>query len=115
LQPQGPSPGLGALQTVSYVAWELSMGTFDGLACEVNKTQSITRGQFSTLIFEEIFTDAPVFLADMQSSYGGSPINVRREHKDLGRVDLKLDDAPDLNAEGATSQNTDVVGSIVIR
>jgi hypothetical protein len=25
LQPQGPSPGLGALQTVSYVAWELSM------------------------------------------------------------------------------------------
>ena len=51
----------------------------------------------------------------MQSSYGGSPINVRREHKDLGRVDLKLDDAPDLNAEGATSQNTDVVGYIVIR
>jgi hypothetical protein len=51
-----------------------------------------------------------------QRSRAGSPINVGREHKNLGRVDLKIDDAPDLNnAEGATSQNTDVVGYIVIR
>jgi hypothetical protein len=115
LQPKGISASLGALQTISYVAWEPSMGTFDGLTFEVNKTPSVTRGQFSTLIFEEIFADAPVFLADIQSSQGGSPINVRREHKDTGSVDLKIDDAPDLNAEGATSQDTDVVGYIVIR
>jgi hypothetical protein len=56
-----------------------------------------------------------VFLANIQSSKGGSPINVRGEHKDLGGADLRIDDAPDLNAEGATSQNIDVVGYIVIR
>jgi hypothetical protein len=65
LQPKGISASLGALQTISYVAWEPSMGTFDGLTFEVNKTPSVTRGQFSTLIFEEIFADGPVFLADI--------------------------------------------------
>ena len=39
LQPQGPSASLGALQTVSYVAWELALRTFDGLAFEVNRMQ----------------------------------------------------------------------------
>ena len=33
----------------------------------------------------------------------------------LGSVDLKINDAPDLNAEGVTSQDTDIVGHIVIR
>jgi hypothetical protein len=91
------------------------MGTFDGLTFEVNKTPSVTRGQFSTLIFEEIFADAPVFLADIQSSQGGSPINVRREHKDPGSVDLKIDDQSDFTDDGAMSQKTDVIGYIVIR
>ena len=36
-------------------------------------------------------------------------------HKDLGSVDLKIDDAPGLNAEGATAQGTDIVGYIIIR
>jgi hypothetical protein len=115
LQPQGPSASLGALQTVTYVAWEPSIGTFVDLAFEVNKTQSVIRWQFSTLKFKEIFPEAPMLLADVQSSQGGSPINVRRERKDLGSVDLKINDAPDLNAEGVTSQDTDIVGHIVIR
>jgi hypothetical protein len=91
-----------------------STGTFDGLAFEVNKTRSVTRGQFSTISFKEIFANAPVFLADIQSG-GGSPINVRRDQKDLIGVDVKIDDAPDLNADGAKPQNTDVVGYILIR
>jgi hypothetical protein len=115
LQPQGFSHSLGVLQRVVYVAWELLAGTLDGLSFDVNRTEGVTGGQFSTLTFKEIFVGAPVLLADIQSSQGDTPINVRWEHKDLGGVDLKIDHASDLNADGATPQNSNVVGYIVIR
>jgi hypothetical protein len=53
--------------------------------------------------------------ADIQSSGGGSPINVRWKQKDLMGIDAKIDDAPELNADGAKPQNTAVVGYILIR
>ena len=68
-----------------------------------------------TATFDLLTSDVSVLSADIQSSQGGSPNNVRREHQDLGSVVWKIDDAPDLNAAGATSQDTDIVGYIVIR
>jgi hypothetical protein len=49
--------------------------------------------------------------ADVQSS-GASPINVCGDQKDLIGVDVKIDDAPDLNPDGPKPRNTDVVGYI---
>jgi len=115
LQPQGLPHSLDALQTISYLAWEPSRGILDDLAFEVNRTRDVTRWRFSTLTFTEGYADAPVFLADIQSSQGGNPINVRWEQKDLGGIDLKIDDAPDLNADRATPLSSDVVGYIIIR
>jgi PKD repeat protein len=106
---------LDAMQTVSYVAWEPSTGTLDALVFEVNRMQDVSGGQFSTISFKEIFADAPVFLADIQASRGGTPINVRWGHKDLGGIDVKIEDEPDLNVEGAGPQDSDVVGYILIR
>ncbi|HXH12479.1 MAG TPA: LamG-like jellyroll fold domain-containing protein [Alphaproteobacteria bacterium] len=115
LQPQGIPHSLDALQTISYLAWEPSKGALDDLAFEVNRTRDVTRWRFSTLTFTEPYADAPVFLADIQSSQGGSPINVRWEQKDLVGIDLKIDDVSDLDADRATPLSSDVVGYIVIR
>jgi PKD repeat protein len=115
LQSQGLSSHLDALQTVSYIAWAPSMGTLDGLVFEVNTTRVMTRGQFQTIPSHQIFATAPVFLADIQSSRGSGPINVRWDQKALDGIDVKVDDALDLEADGGTAQHGDVVGYILIR
>jgi hypothetical protein len=115
LRTQGTSHPIDSLQTVSYVAWEPSAGILDGLTFEVNTTQKVTRGQFSLLPFTALFTDAPVFLADIQSSQGGSPTTVRWDQKSPGGIEVKIDDEADLNADRVTPEDTDVVGYIVIK
>ena len=115
LQGLGRSHPLDGLQTFSYVAWEPSSGSLDGLVFEVETTRTMTREQFQTIPYHQTFTTAPVFLAEIQSSRGGNPINVRWDQKDLESIDMKIDDVPDLDAEGAETQDTDVVGYILIR
>jgi PKD repeat protein len=115
LQGRGRSHPLDGLQTVSYVAWEPSSGNLDGLVFEVDTTRTMTREQFQTISYQQSFATAPVFLADIQSSRGGNPINVRWDQKDLEGIGMKIDDAPDLDAEGAETHDTDVVGYILIR
>jgi hypothetical protein len=109
-----PQP-VETLQTIAYIAWQPSTGTLDGLAFEVSRTQAVTRGQLSTLPFTDIFATTPVFLADLQSSGGGSPLNVRWEHKDLAGVDVKIDVAESLIGDEVQPQDGDVVGYILIR
>lgn len=115
LQQQELSHSLDAVQTVSYVAWEPSTGTLDGYLFEVDKTRRVTRDQFSTIAFKEPFAATPVFLADIQSSRGGSLLNLRWEQKDLGGIDVKIDEAQDLDVDEAGPQDIAVVGYIVIR
>ena len=115
LHPQGSSPSLDAVQSVGYVAWERSTGTLGGLTFEVDRAKGVTPGQFSPLTFKEVFAGPPVFLADVQSGPGGSPINVRWEHKDLGGVDVTIDDESDLAADGAKLEDRQDVGYILIQ
>jgi hypothetical protein len=112
--PQRP-PRLDALQAISYVAWEPSSGTLDGLVFAVDATRVRTREQFQTISYRQIFATAPVFLADVRSSRGGSPIAVRWDQKDLEGIDVMIDDALDLDAEGDKTQHTDVIGYMLIR
>jgi hypothetical protein len=114
-QLQETSPRLDGVQSVGYVAWERSTGTLGGLTFEVDGAEGVTPGQFSPLTFKEEFAGPPVFLADIQSSAGGSPINVRWEHKHLGGVDVTIDDESDLDATGANPEDRQDVGYILIR
>ena len=115
LQPQGFSHSVDAVQTISYVACEPSKGTLGNLVFEVNKTRIVTRGQSQTIPYTETFTHPPVFLADLQSSIGGNPINVRWEQKDPQGTDVKIDDISDFETNGGTPEDTDVVGYLLIR
>jgi PKD repeat protein len=115
LQRQGLVPSLDVAQTLSFVAWEPSAGSLGGLVFEVNKTGQVRRDQFSAIAFQETFPGSPVFLADLQASGGGSPLNLRWEHKDLAGVDVKIDAVQDLERDGAEPQGVAVVGYILIR
>jgi PKD repeat protein len=114
-QRQGLAPSPDAAQTLSFVAWEPSAGSLDGLVFEVNKTGRVRRDQFSTIAFQETFPVSPVFLADLQASGAGSPLNLRWGRKDLAGVDVKIDAAQDLERGGAEPQDAAVVGYILIR
>jgi hypothetical protein len=112
---QGLSSQGDALQPVSYIAWASSTGTLDGLVFEVDTVQAVSRQQFQTIPYHQSFANPPVFVADIQSSRGGSPINVRWDEKDLEGIEIMIDDAPDLDVEGSETQDTDVVGYILIQ
>jgi concanavalin A-like lectin/glucanase superfamily protein/fibronectin type III domain protein len=115
LQSQGLSSHHDALQRVSYIAWAPSTGTLDGLVFEVNTARRISRQQFQTIPYRQSFATPPVFVADIQSSRGGSPINVRWDQKDMEGIDVKIDDVVDLAVEGETIQYSDVIGYILIQ
>jgi PKD repeat protein len=113
LQQPSDSPPKLLPPTLSYIAWEPSAGTVDGLTFEVGRTQQIRRDEFSTLRFAERFAEAPVFLADIQTTGGGSPLNVRWETKDTDSVAVKIDEESRPTEHAA--QRPDVVGYILIR
>jgi hypothetical protein len=100
-------------ETISYVAWEPSSGTIDGFTFEVGRTLEVRRDQLHTIAFREAFADAPIVLADFQGTQGGDPLNLRWGSKDLGRVDVKIDEAS--TVEGAVFTSFDVVGYLFIR
>jgi hypothetical protein len=112
-QPQESATPEEATETVSYVAWEPSSGTIDGLAFEVDSTLDIRRDRFHTLVFSEVFADAPIFLADIQATGGGRPLNVRWNDKDLDGIEVKIDEAPSNN--GVAPVVLDLVGYIAIQ
>jgi hypothetical protein len=70
LQEQASLAQDDANETISYIAWEPSSGTFDGLAFEVKRTIEVKREQFHTLPFRAAFADTPIFLADIQATGG---------------------------------------------
>ena len=101
------------LALISYIAWEPSAGGIDGLSFEVGKTHQVTRHQFQTILFQEIFAEPPIFLADIQNTRGGNPLNLRWEARDLDGIAVKIDDEPP--DQEAPEQSADEVGYIVIR
>jgi hypothetical protein len=108
-------PHFNAPQTISYMAWELSTGTLDGLAFEVDTMRVRTRKRFQTIPYRQNFATTPVFLADIQSSRGSGPISVRWDEKDLEGIGVMIDDALDLDTRGNKTQRTDVIGYVLIR
>jgi pSer/pThr/pTyr-binding forkhead associated (FHA) protein len=99
--------------TISYIAWEPSEGKINGLAFEVGRSNKVRRDQFHTLAFSDVFTDVPIFLADIQATQGSHPLNLRWEHKDLSGIDVKIDEAAPSDA--TTPTLIDVVGFIMLR
>ncbi|MDY6837583.1 MAG: pre-peptidase C-terminal domain-containing protein [Thermodesulfobacteriota bacterium] len=97
-----------AHETISYIAWEPSSGTIDGVAFEVNRTANKVRHNWHTIALGETYGKVPVFVADMQTTNGGDPANVRWNNKDAYGVDVKITEEQSKDSE--TFHCREVVG-----
>ncbi len=111
MQEQEINPQVHAMETISYIAWEPSSGTLDGLAFEINRTADVVRHAFHTISFDQQFMNIPMFFADMQTTGGSDPANVRGQNNDAFGVDVQIDEEQSRDKE--INHTTEVVGYMV--
>ncbi|WP_269752097.1 PKD domain-containing protein [Thiocapsa bogorovii] len=90
--------GHGA-ESISYIAWQPSKGTVDGLQFAVSIKANAVTDQPSTLSFGAGFTETPVFLADMQTANGGDPTALRHANLSASDVELRAEEEQSKDAE----------------
>jgi hypothetical protein len=112
MQEQKLNPQSHATETISYIAWEPSAGTMDGLTFEVNKTLDVVTHKIQTIPFTESFVEIPMFLVDMQTTDGSDPANLRWDNKSFSGVDVWV--AEEQSKDRRTTHTTEVVGYIVL-
>ena len=100
-------------ETLSYIAWESSAGTLQGIAFEVHRTPGIGRKQLHPLAFLRAFDTPPIVLAEVQGATSGSPLTVHWDVKDTSGVGVTLEAG--LGAEDEHDTPTDVVGYIALQ
>jgi len=87
-------------ETISYIAWEPSLGSVDGLTFEVGKTDDLVTRKSHKISFNQSFADdAPVFIADMQTAGGVDTCNIRWKNKTESNVDVLIDEEQSLDRE----------------
>jgi hypothetical protein len=99
-------------ETVSYLAWEPSIGAWDGWLFEVDRTGETVTDQPHNIFFEQLFFEAPVFLADMQTLNGSDPANLRWTNKSVLDVDVQVFEEQSNDSE--TRHVDEAVGYILI-
>jgi hypothetical protein len=88
-----------AIETISFIAWEPSSGTADGLAYEVNRTGNALTHVPYRIGFLKTWVDIPIFLADMQTRDGPDTANLRWDFKDISGVDVFIAEEQSRDAE----------------
>ena len=111
MQEQESNSQSHATETISYIAWEPSSGTVGDLTFEVEKTDDVIKHDWQTIVYNETFTNPPVFLADMQTTDGKDTANLRWQNKDFYGIDVKI--AEEQSRDSETNHTTEVVGYMV--
>ena len=112
MQEQELNPKEHAKESVNYIAWEPSMGTVDGLPFEVGKTGDILTHDSQSISFSQAYTNAPVFLATIQTGDGMDTANVRWQNKGTSTVEVQIHEEQSKNDE--TSHTTEILGYMAI-
>lgn len=105
-----------AAETIDYLAMEPSFGTVNGVRYEVdlmpNKVKEPNEAVPQTLIYRTAFSRAPLFMADMQTTAGSEPANLRWRNRDEVGVELWVaeEQSKDLEVKHASES----VGYLVI-
>jgi hypothetical protein len=99
-------------ETISYIAWQPSSGTVDGLTFEVTTTSDMVTDNLSTIVYHETFLSLPVFIGDMQTTDGGDTANVRWQNQDLYAVDVRI--AEEQSSDSEIGHTTEVVGYMLL-
>lgn len=108
LQEQQVNPKNHAMETISYIAWEPSIGIVEGVNYEIGKTEDIVKQDVHTISFFQIFKSAPALMLDMQTTDGGNTANIRWQDKNESAVSVCIDE--EQSADSETNHTTEVVG-----
>ncbi len=97
--------GSHALETISYIAWEPSLGTVGKLSYEVAGTAETVDGKGHRIDYGGNYTASPMFLADLQTTKGRGSANLRWTAADARGFTVRIDGNgnPLLRIEGGSS------------
>jgi hypothetical protein len=98
---------------VSYIAWEPSKGSIDGMTYEVAKTKDAVTHNYYTIRFSASFTGAPVFVADIQTMDEADTANLRWKYKYANYATVYV--AEEKSKSGYITHTSEVVGYMAIR
>ncbi len=100
------------IETIDYIAWEPSKGSWNGITFDVNTTNDKVRHRFYKIPFQNSFADNPFFLAEMQTTGGKDTANVRWRNKNKQSIEVQVDEEQSKNTE--TRHTTEKVGYMVL-
>jgi len=86
-------------ETVSYIAWEESQGTSDGVTFEVSNIGKVVNHEFQPISFSATYVSPPLFIADMQTVHGNDTANLRWKNKSTLSVSIQVDEEQSRNQE----------------
>ena len=92
LQEQEENESGHATETVSYIAWEPSLGKLDGVAFEVSRTGNAVSHLFRSIYFNGGYARTPLLIADMQTANEEDAANLRWRNKSATSVAVKVDE-----------------------
>jgi len=95
-------------ETISYIAWEPSSGTVNGMNYIVDSTFNEVTQNLYNVPFYPSFNSTPVCVADMQTKDGGDTANVRWQSKNADGIEVQIDEEQSKDSE--VSHTTEVVG-----
>jgi PKD repeat protein len=75
-------------ETIDYIAWEPSFGEVNGMRYEVDLMSTGVKHTPETLVYQSGFAQPPLFLADMQTTVGSDPANLRWDNRTEASVDV---------------------------
>lgn len=112
MQEQELNEKVHAAETVSYIAWEPSSGSIDGLDYEIGRTGNSVTHNPVDVILTGSFAETPLFLAEMQTTDGGDTSLARSDHclTDSCSVWIEEEQSNDLEV----GHITEVVGYMVV-
>jgi hypothetical protein len=108
MQEQEASDQIHNDETIHYIAWQPGLGTVNGMSFEVATTGDVVTDQFYTILFDSTFLEAPVFLADMQTTDGKDIAALRWQNRDPYGIEVKIEEEKSRDAE--TAHTTETVG-----
>ncbi len=92
LQEQGDAVTAGhAAETVSFIAWEASIGRQDGMSFEVSCLDNAEVQQFHSIGFISSYAPSLQFVADLQTAEHGKAVNLRWRNRDEEGIELLID------------------------
>ncbi len=96
LQKEETNTDAQGIETVSFIAWEPSQGTQNGISFEVGVVADVLSQQTKAIGFSGSYVNRPLFIADLQTTNGGA-VNLRWSNKSTTEINVLLDQEQSLS------------------